>query len=154
MKHLQSINEYSSEYYKKLINYGKERGDSRGKRLANTAKDLKNKFFPANEIEFFWVQYPGEKYFLKFNDDNFNIERVKYDWNSNREFFLLVNLINNKHHEESLVRFSLAFLTNDKYHLTVDGLNIELTRKSSRDLSNILKQYFDIDVEPNKLPQM
>ena len=157
MKHLKSITELNSETYDKISQSASKRGDIRGKRISDTAEELKNR----NDE---WLEIERKKNFEELP----NIE-VSTDQSLANNVKIQVKILDIKSPFDNSQMKELTCVSLDgKQNLTLiidtkkalkdrivtsNGKSVNLSRKSARDLSKIFKDFYGIEIQPNEFSQ-
>ena len=145
MKHLKSITELNSETYDKISQTVSQRGDVRGKRISDTAVELKDR-----NTE--WTENERKKKFENLPELETSTE-MSLQTNRTVDVKILdmkLNFDNSQQIEMKVLRDTEhgAFFIDMRRPLrdriiTQNGKSINLSRKSARDLANIINSNFE-----------
>jgi len=145
MKHLNSITELNSETYDKISQTVSQRGDVRGKRISDTAVELKDR-----NTE--WTENERKKKFENLPELETSTE-MSLQTNRTVDVKILdmkLNFDNSQQIEMKVLRDNEhgAFFIDMRRPLrdriiTQNGKSINLSRKSARDLANIINSNFE-----------
>jgi hypothetical protein len=145
MKHLKSITELNSETYDKISQTVSQRGDVRGKRISDTAVELKDR-----NTE--WTENERKKKFENLPELETSTE-MSLQTNRTVDVKILdmkLNFDNSQQIEMKVLRDNEhgAFFIDMRRPLrdriiTQNGKSINLSRKSARDLANIINSNFE-----------
>jgi len=145
MKHLKSITELNSETYDKISQTVSQRGDVRGKRISDTAVELKDR-----NTE--WTENERKKKFENLPELETSTE-MSLQTNRTVDVKILdmkLNFDNSQQIEMKVLRDNEhgAFFIDMRRPLrdriiTQNGKSINLSRKSDRDLANIINSNFE-----------
>lgn len=157
MKHLKSITELNSETYYNISQSALRRGDIRGKRISDTAEELKIR----NKQ---WTEIERKKKFenlptLETSTDQSLIDNRKIDVkildmklsfdNSQAIELQIESMLNNK---TSTFFIDVRKPLKDRIR-TENGKSVNLSKKSARDLCKIIKDIFGFEIAPNDFSQ-
>jgi hypothetical protein len=157
MKHLKSITELNSETYDKISQSASQRGDFRGKRISDTAGELKGRNTEWTEIE-------RKKKFeplptLETSTDlslqtNRKVEvkilDMKLVYDNSHTIELKVSKVDSD--DPATFIIDIRKPLKDRI-VTHTGKSVNLSRKSARDLCKIIKDNFGFEIAPNDFSQ-
>lgn len=166
MKHLKSMNELNSETYDKISQSASQRGDVRGKRISDTAGELKgrNTEWAENERKKKFENLPTletstEQSLVDNKKVEVRILDMKLPFDNSQQIELSVESVPNKETGQFSKTAATFFIDMKKplrdRILTQNGKSVNLSKKSARDLVNIINTNFEFGhtISPNDFAQ-